>query len=188
VSRFVLNAIDRRNLLIGAVLFVAAGFVPLIFDGYVLQLTISIAMYTALATSWLLFSGPTNYIALSTAAFFGIGMYITAGGHRSCALSGADPRFRRRRRRDGCDRGARNAAGFRRLFRYLLARSCRTGAANHDLAAACPRDHERALRSDRPQRTDVLLAVAAADRRGFPGRLVGRPLTAWICLAHHRQR
>jgi branched-chain amino acid transport system permease protein len=80
VSRFVLNAIDRRNLLIGAVLFVAAGFVPLIFDGYVLQLTISIAMYTALATSWLLFSGPTNYIALSTAAFFGIGMYITAGG------------------------------------------------------------------------------------------------------------
>ena len=37
-------------------------------------------MYTALATSWLLFSGPTNYIALSTAAFFGIGMYTTAGG------------------------------------------------------------------------------------------------------------
>ena len=37
-------------------------------------------MYTALATSWLLFSGPTNYIALSTAAFFGIGMYTVAGG------------------------------------------------------------------------------------------------------------
>ena len=27
-----------------------------------------------------LFSGPTNYIALSTAAFFGIGMYIVGGG------------------------------------------------------------------------------------------------------------
>ncbi len=80
MSRFVLNALDRRNLLISGVLFIAAGFVPLIFDGYVLQLTISIAMYTALATSWLLFSGPTNYIALSTAAFFGVGMYITAGG------------------------------------------------------------------------------------------------------------
>ena len=40
---------------------------------------ISIAMYTALATSWLLFSGPTNYIALSTAAFFGIGMYRWRG-------------------------------------------------------------------------------------------------------------
>jgi branched-chain amino acid transport system permease protein len=80
VSRFVLNAADRRNLLIGGLLFIAASFVPLIFDGYLLQLAISIAMYTALATSWLLFSGPTNYIALSTAAFFGIGMYITAGG------------------------------------------------------------------------------------------------------------
>ena len=80
MSRFVLTAADRRNLLISGLLFIAAGFVPLVFDGYVLQLTISIAMYTALATSWLLFSGPTNYIALSTAAFFGIGMYITAGG------------------------------------------------------------------------------------------------------------
>ena len=37
-------------------------------------------MYTVLATSWTLFSGPTNYIALSTAAFFGIGMYIVGGG------------------------------------------------------------------------------------------------------------
>ena len=80
MSRFVLNAADRRNLLIGGLLFIAASFVPLIFDGYLLQLAISIAMYTALATSWLLFSGPTNYIALSTAAVFGIGMYITAGG------------------------------------------------------------------------------------------------------------
>ena len=37
-------------------------------------------MYTALATSWTLFSGPTNYISLATAAFFGIGMYTVAGG------------------------------------------------------------------------------------------------------------
>jgi len=75
-----ITASERRNLLLAALIFIAVGFVPLIFGGYVLQLTISIAMYTALATSWLLFSGPTNYIALSTAAFFGIGMYITAGG------------------------------------------------------------------------------------------------------------
>ena len=71
---------SRRNLLIAAVLFIAAGLVPLFCDGYPLQLAISIVMYTALATSWLLFSGPTNYIALSTAAFFGIGMYTAAGG------------------------------------------------------------------------------------------------------------
>ncbi len=28
----------------------------------------------------MLFSGPTNYISLATAAFFGIGMYVVAGG------------------------------------------------------------------------------------------------------------
>jgi branched-chain amino acid transport system permease protein len=71
---------EWRNLLISAAGFIAVGFVPLVFGGYALQLTISIAMYAALATSWLLFSGPTNYIALSTAAFFGIGMYTVAGG------------------------------------------------------------------------------------------------------------
>ena len=79
-AQLVLSAADRRNLLIGAGIFVAAASVPLIFGGYLLQLAISIVMYAALATSWLLFSGPTNYIALSTAAFFGIGMYTVAGG------------------------------------------------------------------------------------------------------------
>jgi branched-chain amino acid transport system permease protein len=80
LSGFGLSAAERRNLPISVGLFVLAAMVPLVADGYVLQITISIVMYTALATAWLLFSGPTNYIALSTAAFFGIGMYITAGG------------------------------------------------------------------------------------------------------------
>ena len=31
-----------------------------------------------LATAWALFSGPTHYISLATAAFFGIGAYTTA--------------------------------------------------------------------------------------------------------------
>ncbi|MBV8747382.1 MAG: hypothetical protein JO134_20315, partial [Xanthobacteraceae bacterium] len=53
---------EWRNLVIVAVLFVAAGFVPLVGSGYVLSIAISIAIYTALATSWMLFSGPTNYI------------------------------------------------------------------------------------------------------------------------------
>ena len=75
-----ITAGERRTLLASVIIFIAAGFVPLIFGGYVLQVMISIVMYAAFATSWLLFSGPTNYIALSTAAFFGIGMYVTAGG------------------------------------------------------------------------------------------------------------
>jgi branched-chain amino acid transport system permease protein len=75
-----LSAGERRNLLIGVAIFIAAAAIPLLLGGYALQLAISIVMYTALSTSWLLFSGPTNYIALSTAAFFGIGMYTVAGG------------------------------------------------------------------------------------------------------------
>ncbi len=47
---------------------------------YWLSIGVSIAMFTVLATSWTLFSGPTNYISLATAAFFGIGMYIVGGG------------------------------------------------------------------------------------------------------------
>ncbi len=74
------TATEWRTLSASVVIFVAAALVPLVFGGYVLQVTISIVMYTAFATSWLLFSGPTNYIALSTAAFFGIGMYVTAAG------------------------------------------------------------------------------------------------------------
>jgi branched-chain amino acid transport system permease protein len=42
------------------------------------SLLINILMYTALATAWALFSGPTRYVSLATAAFFGIGAYTMA--------------------------------------------------------------------------------------------------------------
>lgn len=42
------------------------------------SLLINILMYTALATAWGLFSGPTRYVSLATAAFFGIGAYSMA--------------------------------------------------------------------------------------------------------------
>jgi branched-chain amino acid transport system permease protein len=80
VTSFNFSAAEIRGLVVSVGLFIAAALVPLVADGYPLQIGISIVMYTALATSWLLFSGPTNYIALSTAAFFGIGMYTAAGG------------------------------------------------------------------------------------------------------------
>jgi len=35
-------------------------------------------MYVVLAVSWALFSGPTGYISLATAAFFGVGIYTMA--------------------------------------------------------------------------------------------------------------
>ena len=39
---------------------------------------ITILMYVTLTLSWAMFSGPTNYISLATAAFFGVGVYMTA--------------------------------------------------------------------------------------------------------------
>ena len=71
---------ETLSLLAGAALLGAAALLPLFNTTYWLSIGISIAMFTVLATSWALFSGPTNYIALSTAAFFGIGMYIVGGG------------------------------------------------------------------------------------------------------------
>ena len=75
-----LSTREQRNLGIAAAIFVVVALVPLISSGYLLSITTSILFYIALATSWMLFSGPTNYISLATAAFFGIGMYVVAWG------------------------------------------------------------------------------------------------------------
>ncbi|MEQ9038540.1 MAG: branched-chain amino acid ABC transporter permease [Silicimonas sp.] len=57
-----------------------AACLPLTGDAYLLTIGVTIAMYTVLSTSWALFSGPTHYISLATAAFFGLGTYTTALG------------------------------------------------------------------------------------------------------------
>jgi len=62
---------------LGAVIAALAGF-PAIAAGYHLALGISLLYFTVLATAWALFSGPTHYISLATATFFGIGAYTTA--------------------------------------------------------------------------------------------------------------
>ena len=45
---------------------------------YALSLGINLLQYGVLATAWAMFSGPTRYISLATAAFFGIGAYAVA--------------------------------------------------------------------------------------------------------------
>jgi branched-chain amino acid transport system permease protein len=63
---------------LGALLLAALAAVPWVVSGYYLALGISMLSYIALATAWALFSGPTRYISLATAAFFGIGAYTVA--------------------------------------------------------------------------------------------------------------
>ncbi len=76
----VLSVSEKRGLIVAGLAAAAWACLPLISDGYILSLGISITIFAGLATSWTLFSGPTNYISLATAAFFGTGMYIVAGG------------------------------------------------------------------------------------------------------------
>jgi branched-chain amino acid transport system permease protein len=61
-----------------ALLVALAAAFPLVASGYQLALGISVMSYAVLATAWALFSGPTRYISLATAAFFGIGAYTVA--------------------------------------------------------------------------------------------------------------
>jgi branched-chain amino acid transport system permease protein len=45
---------------------------------YWLSLMVNILTYTALATGWAFFSGPTRYVSLAASAFFGVGAYAIA--------------------------------------------------------------------------------------------------------------
>jgi branched-chain amino acid transport system permease protein len=65
---------------LGAAGFALLAGLPYLNNGYLLSLAVGIAMYTVLATSWALFSGPTHYISLATAAFYGLGAYVAAAG------------------------------------------------------------------------------------------------------------
>jgi branched-chain amino acid transport system permease protein len=53
---------------------------PWLLSDFLLSLVLSCLMYAGLAVSWAMFSGTTNYLSLATAAFFGLGAYVTAWG------------------------------------------------------------------------------------------------------------
>jgi len=51
---------------------------PLYIPPYTVILLTSIFMFVIITVSWAIFSGPTGYISLASAAFFGVGIYIAA--------------------------------------------------------------------------------------------------------------
>ncbi len=59
---------------------------PLYTSRYTPILATSIFMYIALSVSWVLFSGPTGYMSLATAAFVGVGIYTAAMTGKSVPL------------------------------------------------------------------------------------------------------
>ena len=72
-----MSAREIRNLLVSAALLGLCALLPIYGSAYWLTMGTTMAMFAVLATSWALFSGPTHYISLATAAFFGVGTFVT---------------------------------------------------------------------------------------------------------------
>ncbi|MFC2046798.1 branched-chain amino acid ABC transporter permease [Chloroflexota bacterium] len=66
-----------RTLIISIPILIFLVIVPLYIPGYYTSLLINIFMFAILAVSWIILSGYVGYISLATAAFFGIGGYVT---------------------------------------------------------------------------------------------------------------
>ncbi|TVP72496.1 MAG: branched-chain amino acid ABC transporter permease [Rhodobacteraceae bacterium] len=77
---------DLRNLTLASAALGLAALLPLYDTGYLLSIATTMAMFTVLATSWALFSGPTHYISLATAAFFGLGTFVTGLGFQTLPM------------------------------------------------------------------------------------------------------
>ena len=72
---------SKRSLVWGSVLLIILillASVPLYAPGYPVVLLSSILMYIILTVGWVIFSGPTGYMSLAPAAFFGVGIYTSA--------------------------------------------------------------------------------------------------------------
>ena len=64
------------GLLILILIFLAT--IPLYVQPYLVIFLTTILMYIIITLSWTIFSGPTHYISLASAAFFGVGVYTSA--------------------------------------------------------------------------------------------------------------
>ncbi len=74
------KVISNRFFLPGLLLFILLllATMPLYVQPYVVILLTTVIMYVILTLSWSIFSGPTRYISLASAAFFGVGVYGSA--------------------------------------------------------------------------------------------------------------
>jgi branched-chain amino acid transport system permease protein len=83
-----MEAATKRFWLIGLLLFVFLLLVafPFYASTYPVIFLTNILMYVVVTLSWVIFSGPTGYISLAPAAFFGLGVYASAILSKSWSL------------------------------------------------------------------------------------------------------
>jgi branched-chain amino acid transport system permease protein len=78
----------RKSFLYGIICLILAWLatMPLYVRPYLVILLSSVLMYVVVTLSWAIFSGPTRYISLASAAFFGVGVYVSAISGEALAL------------------------------------------------------------------------------------------------------
>jgi branched-chain amino acid transport system permease protein len=64
--------------LVGLLVLILLATLPVYVPGYTVVMLTTVFMYIILTVSWTIFSGPTGYISLASAAFFGVGIYTAA--------------------------------------------------------------------------------------------------------------
>jgi len=69
---------SRVGWLISLILLALLATLPVYGSLYMVILITAIIMYIVITVSWTMFSGPTGYISLAPAAFFGVGIYTMA--------------------------------------------------------------------------------------------------------------
>ena len=74
------RVISKRPFFLGLLflILILLATIPLYVKPYLVILLTSIIMYIIITVSWAIFSGPTRYISLASAAFFGVGIYTSA--------------------------------------------------------------------------------------------------------------
>jgi branched-chain amino acid transport system permease protein len=75
-----LTAQETKGIGLAVALIALASLLPFMDQGFYLSISVNIVLYAALCTAWALFSGPTHYVSLATAAFYGLGTYTVGLG------------------------------------------------------------------------------------------------------------
>jgi branched-chain amino acid transport system permease protein len=66
------------SLVVLVIIFAILAIIPVITHGYWITRLSEYMRYSILTLGWVLFSGPTGYMSLATAAFYGLGFYMAA--------------------------------------------------------------------------------------------------------------
>src|SRR3989339_1056971 len=73
-----MKAMNKGFLAAGILILILLGTIPLYIRPYLVIFLTNIFMYIIITVSWTILSGPTRFISLASAAFFGVGVYAAA--------------------------------------------------------------------------------------------------------------